>query len=149
MNARSHAIDPGSAAAGTPRYALGLVLGPRDLDQVLLLRRQRPESVRGKVHGFGATVKDHETPAQAMNRKLQQKAGRDIPPLPWVLVFNGEERAGLVARVAQHLFLELSLLDGGTDEAIEVWSQQEILGGDRGDIPPLLKHIVGLSSMVP
>lgn len=62
-------------------YVLGFAFNR--FDQVLLIRKERPDWQRGKMNGIGGKVEKNETHLQAMRREFVEECGLDIPPYRW------------------------------------------------------------------
>ena len=59
------------------RYVVGFLFS-RDLAEVCLIRKNRPEWQRGRLNGVGGHIEVGETPLEAMGREFQEEAGRDL-----------------------------------------------------------------------
>lgn len=58
-------------------YAAGLAFS-NDTNYVLLIRKNRPEFLAGKLNAVGGHVDPGETPLQAVRREVLEEAGVDI-----------------------------------------------------------------------
>lgn len=72
--------QPGSHA---PSHVLGFAFD-ESLQQVLLLRKNRPKWAAGKVNGLGGKLEPGELPEQAMSREFLEECGLRVPPEKWV-----------------------------------------------------------------
>ena len=74
-----------------PGYVLGFMFS-RDLERVLLIRKNRPAFQAGKFNGIGGkiegTVKPLETPLQAMVREFEEEAGQKITDWKFLKSFH-------------------------------------------------------------
>lgn len=69
----------------TTEYVLGFAFS-RDLKQVALIRKKRPEWQAGKLNGIGGKVNINEVPILAMVREFQEEACLQTDILDWVEV---------------------------------------------------------------
>lgn len=58
-------------------FCLGFLFS-RSLDQVLLIRKNRPAWQAGKLNGIGGKIEPNETPIEAMRREFWEEAGLSI-----------------------------------------------------------------------
>lgn len=63
-------------------YVLGLAFDA-DAENVLLIRKNRPDWQAGKLNGAGGKVEPGETPLQAMIREFQEETGLDTSAAYW------------------------------------------------------------------
>lgn len=56
------------------RYVCGFAIS-EDESKVLLIRKNKPEWMRGFLNGLGGKIEEGETPLQAMCREFQEEAG--------------------------------------------------------------------------
>jgi len=66
-------------------YVVGFFFGPNHED-VLLIRKNRPEWQAGLLNGVGGHIEDKEIPVEAMTREFKEEAGLDIPEHRWTRV---------------------------------------------------------------
>lgn len=69
----------------TTEYVLGFAF-TKDLKQVALIRKKRPEWQAGKLNGIGGKVNINEVPLLAMVREFQEEACLNTGVLDWVEV---------------------------------------------------------------
>jgi len=67
-------------------YVLGFAF-TNDMQNVLLIRKRKPEWQAGKLNGIGGKVEEGESPREAMVREFKEEAGVDTDPKRWV--YNG------------------------------------------------------------
>ena len=67
----------------TTEYVLGFAF-TKDLKQVALIRKKRPEWQAGKLNGIGGKVNINEVPLLAMVREFQEEACLNTSVLGWV-----------------------------------------------------------------
>ena len=88
-----------------------------DLQQVVLIRKRRPEWQAGRLNGVGGKIEEQETPRQAMSREFDEEAGVRIPPAEWApfAVLTGDGY-----RVHFFATINAKELRSRTDEIVEV-----------------------------
>lgn len=64
------------------KYVLGFAFTP-DLENVLLIKKNRPEWQKGKYNGLGGKLKHFETPLQAMVREFKEEADIETIEQDW------------------------------------------------------------------
>lgn len=76
-------------------YVLGLLFGPRygGTDEVLLIRKKRPQWMRGKLNGIGGHVEEDESSVTAMAREMKEETGLVWTPNPMVFAILEFPRA--------------------------------------------------------
>lgn len=62
------------------QYVLGFLFN-RDLDHVLLIKKQKPSWQKGLLNGLGGLIELKETPDQALIREFKEESGLDISNL--------------------------------------------------------------------
>lgn len=74
-------------------YVAGLLFGDVR-SRVMLIRKARPDWMRGKLNGIGGHIEQGERPLGAMCREFKEETGVTIPPDSWkkfaVLVMDEE-----------------------------------------------------------
>jgi 8-oxo-dGTP diphosphatase len=63
-------------------YVLGFLFS-QDLSQVVLMRKNHPEWMNGKLNGVGGQVKPGESRWEAMVREFEEEAGIYVPASRW------------------------------------------------------------------
>lgn len=108
-------------------YCCGYLFSP-DFKQVLLIRKNRPVFLKGKLNGIGGKVESNESPDEAMIREFKEEAGRYITK--WI-------KAGSLARIYgdNHIHVYYTndsdlKAEAGTDEALEVWNVADLMAKD-------------------
>lgn len=65
-------------------FCLGYIFNS-DMSQVILIKKNRPESQKGKFNGIGGKIEtDIESPRQAMERECKEETGLDIYANEWI-----------------------------------------------------------------
>lgn len=64
-------------------YVCGFVFSS-DLQTVMLIRKNRPDWMRGMWNGIGGRVEPRETELQSIQRECLEESGLDIKPNDWV-----------------------------------------------------------------
>jgi 8-oxo-dGTP diphosphatase len=65
------------------RYVLGFAFQPTFNDEVVLIRKLKPEWQAGKLNGVGGSIEEGESPSQAMSREFFEEAGVATDPQRW------------------------------------------------------------------
>lgn len=65
------------------RYVLGFAFTPTFEDDVVLIRKLKPEWQAGKLNGVGGSIEEGETPVEAMKREFFEEAGVSISEERW------------------------------------------------------------------
>ena len=58
-------------------YVIGFVFS-KSLDRVVMIKKNRPDFLAGKLNGVGGRVDANELPKQAMRRECMEETGLDI-----------------------------------------------------------------------
>lgn len=100
-------------------YVVGFLIDPVT-DNVLLIRKNRPEWQRGKLNGVGGKVEPGEEAHQAMQREFREETGMTIDD--WRRVLTMEFPAARVYfyrsfTSRSHLMTASTM----TDEVVELW----------------------------
>jgi 8-oxo-dGTP diphosphatase len=53
-------------------YVVGFLFN-ESLDQIALIRKEKPDWQRGKINGIGGKIEENESPEQAMRREFKKK----------------------------------------------------------------------------
>lgn len=64
-------------------YVLGFAFTPTFGDEVVLIRKLKPEWQAGKLNGVGGSIEEGESPSQAMAREFEEEAGLVTDPQRW------------------------------------------------------------------
>lgn len=126
---------------GTDRkqYVVGFYFVEQN--NVVLIRKLRPEWQAGKLNGVGGLVEPGESPQDAMVREFREEAGKAVPLEQWNFF--------AVLRCADcdvHFFCALGVFTGvqtATDERIEFIDAREL--SERNDILPNLRWLIPLA----
>lgn len=105
------------------RYVVGFVFG--DNNQVLLIRKNRPEKQKGLLNGIGGKIEVNENPSDAMVREAFEEAGLESYPNSWLLFHANLEQSKnkLFFFVTRH-HGSLRELKAKTDEELETWTYE-------------------------
>ncbi len=110
-------------------------------ENVLLIRKSKPERQKGRLNGVGGKLEAGETFRQAMEREFQEEAGMTILAMDW------NESVTLVGPEYEVAFFwcigDLSLAKTMTDEPLEIHRVDSLVGNK--DVLTNLKWIVPLS----
>ncbi len=66
-------------------YTLGFVFNS-ELNEVLLIHKNRPEWQKGKINGPGGKVEPDEEPKACISREIREETGLSIPIHEWTAV---------------------------------------------------------------
>lgn len=101
---------------GTIRYVVGFLYS-HDLSSVVLIRKKRPESQRGRLNGVGGKVQPGETARSAMTREFKEEAGLHVSAWKRMVCLTGPH-------FDVHFFCSrwgsLAEVSSQTDEQIEI-----------------------------
>lgn len=64
------------------RYALGFLFHD-SFQEVLLIRKNKPDWQAGKLNGIGGHIDHDETATDCMNREFKEEVAYDGPPFIW------------------------------------------------------------------
>ena len=59
------------------KYVLGFLID-NDRENVVLIKKSKPDWQKGKLNGVGGKIKKHETPSNAMVREFKEETGLEI-----------------------------------------------------------------------
>lgn len=81
-------------------YVLGFCFS-EERDQVVLIRKKKPEWQRGRMNGVGGKLEANETPQEGMSREFEEETGIRLLPHEWdkFAVLRGPDYAVHVFRV--------------------------------------------------
>jgi 8-oxo-dGTP diphosphatase len=104
------------AAFSTPPrvdYVCGFYFS-RDLDQVLLIRKAKPDWMEGRYNGIGGKIEPGEFPKDAMAREFEEEADFKMPATEWreFVYLRGEPRHG---SYGVHFFYSVGLVVSGLE----------------------------------
>ncbi len=112
------------------QYVCGFAFNP-SRSRVVLITKNRPKFLAGKMNGIGGKVEDGETHCDAMVREFQEETGVETTILDWQII--GKMKFALGAVVFYGAILTDEQIDSAittTDEIISVVSVVEILEGN-------------------
>lgn len=100
-------------------YVLGFMFSP-DLDQVVLIEKNKPDWQKGKLNGVGGKVEDGEPWAEAMAREFKEETGLNTWPENWIHVATIKEHKeqGVCVAVFTCFSGSYSEVASKTDESI-------------------------------
>ena len=58
-------------------YVVGFLFS-EDMNQVILIKKKRPDWQNGKYNGVGGHIEENETPKEAMIREYEEEAGKRV-----------------------------------------------------------------------
>jgi|LakMenEpi08Oct12_1017439.scaffolds.fasta_scaffold06618_1 8-oxo-dGTP diphosphatase len=71
-------------------YVVGFLFN-ESLDQIALIRKEKPDWQRGKINGIGGKIEENESPEQAMRREFNEEAGLDVENWKKFITLNGDD----------------------------------------------------------
>lgn len=77
------------------KYVVGFAFSP-DMENVLLIRKQRPEWQCGFLNGIGGKVEPGELPLEAMTRECAEESGLRIPEKDWTYIVRMDSRKNVI-----------------------------------------------------
>lgn len=101
----------------TTRYVVGFKFN-RDLDQVALIRKLRPEWQRGLLNGVGGKIEPGETPLEAMVREFREETGGSGDWTHFLSMAGEDERS--------EFYIEFFYAVGDLDVATQEEEQVEV-----------------------
>ncbi len=119
------------------RYVLGFAFNPQ-LTRVVLIRKQKPESLRGLLNGVGGKIELAETPRMAMSREFMEETGLFIHENSWIHLGHQVQEA---YEIDTFYVVDDRILDCATqpdEEEIEIhefWRAKELQGLQHGMAP--------------
>lgn len=122
------------------RYVLGFVVND-DGQSILLLRKNRPKFLAGRLNGVGGKIEDRETEVEAMVRECLEECDVFIPPDEWFLMGEMGDRVNYLV----HVFAAnapLSQARQCTDEQLVTMSWKEFAQASDDDFAPDVRAIV-------
>lgn len=111
------------------KYVLGFLFSP-GLDEVVLIKKNRPEWQAGKWNGVGGKVWTEEKVITAMAREFREEATAYVPENFWHLFAelrnreNGHEISCFSTTMPGNI---LDQVKTATDEEIKIWQTKDVL----------------------
>ena len=122
------------------KYVLGFVIN-EDGQSILLLRKNRPKFLAGRLNGVGGKVEDGEQTVDAMVRECLEECDLFIPPDEWFLIGTmGDEKTYHVSVFAATAPLRHARQC--TDEELVKMPWSDIAQSDDAQFAPDVKAIV-------
>ena len=122
------------------KYVLGFVVD-EDGQSILLLRKNRPKFLAGRLNGVGGKVEDNENDVDAMVRECLEECDLFIPPDEWFLMgAMGDDKTYHVSVFAANAPLRHTRQC--TDEELVKMSWSDIAQCDDNQFAPDVKAIV-------
>jgi len=121
------------------RYVLGFAFDA-SLENVALIRKNRPDWQAGHLNGIGGKVEEGEDDINAMIREFREETGVYIKQ--WDAICDMGNRQWEVAVYASY-YADLTNLQSLTDEEVSVYSVNDILIG-KEKIISNLKWLIAL-----
>ena len=107
------------------KYVLGYAFN-KDLDKVILINKNRPEWMAGKLNGVGGKIESGEEAIDAMVREFEEETGIATKANDWMVVTtlykSLEFHISVFTTVTDKIFEGTST----TDEFISIYSVQDI-----------------------
>lgn len=117
----------------TKRYVLAFLFD-KDEENVLLIRKNRPDFQAGKLNGLGGKIKDGETPLEAVSRVVAEESGINLPTHSYKSVgviqnVNDEDENQFKVDIFS---AEANILEAKTlkDEEVSVFKATEVITRD-------------------
>ena len=115
------------------RYVLAFLFD-KDKENVLLIRKNRPDFQAGKLNGLGGKIEDGETPLEAVSREVSEESGINLPTHCYKSVgviqnVNDEDENQFKVDI---FFAEANILEAKTltDEEVSVFKATEVITRD-------------------
>lgn len=104
-------------------YVLGFVFD-NALKRVLLIRKNRPEFMAGKLNGIGGKINPGEKPILAMNRECEEECGLLGPAWSPFAILQGKDWVVLCFAATSYYFDEAKTMES---EEVIVMDYEEVL----------------------
>lgn len=125
------------------KYVLAFIFDSNK-ENVLLIRKNRPEFLKGKLNGIGGKIEEGESELEAIKREVEEESGLVIEestfkPLGLIQNSHNEEEDQFVVNVffAKGNVFEAQTL---TDEEVSVFNTKEAI--ERNDLNEQVKEIL-------
>jgi 8-oxo-dGTP diphosphatase len=126
-------------------YVLGLAFS-KDQADVVLIRKNRPEWMKGKLNGVGGKLEESDqTPGHGMCREFFEETGVDIPTEGWsnCAVLTGTSAKIYIFRAFTD---EIYKAASTTDEAVMILNVRDLLLGNYNrDFVPNIGWMIPLA----
>ena len=116
-------------------YSCGFLVD-ENRENVLLIRKNKPEKQKGRLNGVGGKVEDGETFRMAMEREFKEEAGMDVSSWDETVLLTGEHYEVQFFWAVGDLNKATSM----TDEKLEIHRIDSIVG--NRDVLTNLKWII-------
>ena len=67
------------------KYTIGALFTP-DLEQILLIQKNRPDWQKGRLNLPGGHIEDYEMPSTCVSREFEEETGLIIPAFRWTSI---------------------------------------------------------------
>ena len=109
------------------RYVCGFIFdAPRE--NVLLIRKKRPDWQAGKLNGIGGEIEDDESSVLAMMRECKEECGLSIQPDSWYLFCSLQDQHGWWIDFFYASFEDIDYSAQITDESLEKVPVSDLTG---------------------
>ncbi len=109
------------------QYVVGVIFD-ETYDNVLLIRKRRPELQIGKLNGVGGKIEVDETPYAAMIRECEEECGLLL--YNWLLVDNFTDNVNFNVHFFTIQTTAIQKAVSKTDEQVEIWPLYELCFSD-------------------
>lgn len=107
------------------KYVLGYAFN-KDLDNVILINKNRPEWMAGKLNGVGGKIEPGEEADDAMVREFEEETGIHTTLNNWCRVTTLRKRSEFEINVFTAVTDKIFECVSVTDEIVSVYSVQDI-----------------------
>lgn len=129
------------------------------LDKVVLIHKNKPEWQKGKVNGVGGKIERlaapdidvprflaYESPDVAMAREFREETGYNTEPHEWTLFRSEQFQNGVVVHFLSAVGpMKRELIQSMTDERVEVYDVDFVLGGWRVNLMYNLPYLIEMA----
>ena len=99
-------------------YVIGFVFS-KSLDRVVMIKKNRPDFLAGKLNGVGGKVDANELPTHAMRRECREETGLDI--IRWIKFSTIEiESNGVIVHCFFAVSNRIDSAETRTDEPVSI-----------------------------
>jgi len=120
------------------KYVVGFLFD-LDYNRVVLIRKLRPEFLKGKLNGVGGKVDPGETGLQSVRREFHEEANLDIPHWNYFWTDQGDDYCVDFYFTSSS---DIDLVQTMTDEPIEIVDSRSVFSSLAGTLSPNIDWMI-------